>query len=321
MPTLRTNTSVPDADDFTGSPDTGEQRAYPLSENATDLAARLGQRVRAARSARALTRKQLAAESGISLPYLSRVEKGDGNVSIGVLHKLALALNLPIENLVADTDGYGADYALIVELLKRQSHEKLGEIRRMLVSEVQDEQAAQVQRSRRIALLGLRGAGKSTLGPVLAKRLSIPFIELNKEIEAEAGISLNEVFLIYRQPGYRRLERRCLERVISTYPEFVLAAGGGIVTEPSTYELLLHSSFCVWLRTDPEEHYRRVMAQHDVRIANEQLKREAMENITQSLCARENLYALAPACIDTTGKAIDASANEILKLMAEHHSQ
>ena len=307
-----------DTDDFPVSMDMGEQHADPISENATDLAARLGQRVRAARAARALSRKQLAAESGISLPYLSRVEKGDGNVSIGVLHRLALALNLPIENLVADTEGYGADYALIVELLKRQSHEKLADIRRMLLSHVSDKQNANGPRSRRIALVGLRGAGKSTLGPVLAKRLSIPFIELNKEIEAEAGINLSEVFLMYRQSGYRRLERRCLDRVISTYPEFVLATGGGIVTEPATYELLLHSFYCVWLRADPEEHYRRVMAQHDVRIANDQLKQEAMENITRSLGARESLYALAPANIDTTGRSIEESADEILKLMAEH---
>lgn len=307
-----------DTDDFPVSMDMGEQHADPISEKATDLAARLGQRVRAARAARALSRKQLAAESGISLPYLSRVEKGDGNVSIGVLHRLALALNLPIENLVADTEGYGADYALIVELLKRQSHEKLADIRRMLLSHVSDKQNANGPRSRRIALVGLRGAGKSTLGPVLAKRLSIPFIELNKEIEAEAGINLSEVFLMYRQSGYRRLERRCLDRVISTYPEFVLATGGGIVTEPATYELLLHSFYCVWLRADPEEHYRRVMAQHDVRIANDQLKQEAMENITRSLGARESLYALAPANIDTTGRSIEESADEILKLMAEH---
>ncbi|WP_334188455.1 shikimate kinase [Noviherbaspirillum sp.] len=307
-----------DADDFTGSLDIDEQRADPLSEKATVLTSRLGQRVRAARAARALSRKQLAVESGISLPYLSRVEKGDGNVSIGVLHRLALALNLPIENLLADTEGYGADYALIVELLKRQSHEKLGEIRRMLLDQVVDEEEAHAPRPRRIALIGLRGAGKSTLGPILAKRLSIPFVELNKEIEAEAGINLNEVFMIYRQAGYRRLERRCLERVISTYPEFVLATGGGIVTEPSTYELLLHSFYCVWLRADPEEHYRRVMAQHDVRIANEQLKQEAMENITRSLSARESLYALAAASVETTGKSIDASADEILKLMEEH---
>jgi XRE family aerobic/anaerobic benzoate catabolism transcriptional regulator len=286
-----------------------------VTDETSALSLRVGQRVRSARAARAMTMKQLASESGISLPYLSRVEKGDGNISIAVLHRLATALNLPTENLLSDNERYGADYALIVELLKRQSHEQLGEIRRWLADHVVKHTNASMQ-PRRIALIGLRGAGKSTLGPMLARELGTPFIELNREIEAEAGVSLNEIFWIYGQAGYRRLERRCLERVIATYPEAVLATGGGVVAEPATYELLLHSFYNVWLQAEPEDHFRRVMAQHDARIASPQLQQEAMENILRTLEARQPLYALAHANINTSGKTVEQSARELGALLS-----
>jgi XRE family aerobic/anaerobic benzoate catabolism transcriptional regulator len=286
-----------------------------VAEETSELSLRVGQRVRSARAARAMTMKQLALESGISLPYLSRVEKGDGNISIAVLHRLATALNLPTENLLSDNERYGADYALIVELLKRQSHEQLREIRRWLADHVAHHMHSSPQ-PRRIALIGLRGAGKSTLGPMLARQLGAPFIELNREIEAEAGVTLNEIFWIYGQAGYRRLERRCLERVIATYPEAVLATGGGVVAESATYELLLHSFYNVWLQAEPEDHFQRVMAQHDARIASPQLQQEAMENILRTLEARQKLYALAHANINTSGKTVEQSAKELLALLS-----
>jgi XRE family aerobic/anaerobic benzoate catabolism transcriptional regulator len=291
----------------------------PAPDEAPELSLRVGQRVRSARAARAMTMKQLALESGISLPYLSRVEKGDGNISIAVLHRLATALNLPIENLLSDSERYGADYALIVELLKRQSHEQLSEIRRWLADHVAKHMSS--EQPRRIALIGLRGAGKSTLGPVLAKQLGAPFIELNREIEAEAGVTLNEIFWIYGQAGYRRLERRCLERVIATYPEVVLATGGGVVAESATYELLLHSFYNVWVRAEPEDHFQRVMAQHDARIASPQLQQEAMENILRTLEARQPLYALAHADINTSGKSVEQSARELVALLSLHYQE
>lgn len=283
----------------------------------SDLSLRLGQRIRSARAARAMTMRQLALESDISLPYLSRVEKGDGNISLAVLYRLAAALNLSADHLLADEERYGPDYALIIELLKRQSSGQLREIRERLVDHLAGQKYSRVA-ARRIALIGLRGAGKSTLGALIAKRLGIPFVELNAEVEKEAGLSLSEIFSIYGQAGFRRLERRCLDRVVSTYPEVVMATGGGIVVEPATYELLLHSFFSIWLHADPEEHFRRVMAQHDVRIATPQLHEEAMANIIDALTARQRLYTLAHADIDTTDRQIDALVEQAVALADEN---
>jgi XRE family aerobic/anaerobic benzoate catabolism transcriptional regulator len=279
-----------------------------------ELSAQLGQRVRAARAARAMTMKQLAAESGISLPYLSRVEKGDGNISIAVLYRLAMALNLPIENLLSDSERYGSNYVLIVELLKRQSPAQLAEIRSLL-NEYASGRKAGASAPRRIALIGLRGAGKSTLGPRIAEQLNVPFMELNREIEREAGVGLTEIFWLSGQAGYRKLERRCLERIIASHPEVVLATGGGIVAEPATYELLQHSFYNVWLKAKPEEHFERVMAQHDVRIASPQLRQDAMENIVTTLEAREGLYQLAHLAVSTSDKGIEQLTKEIVALV------
>lgn len=273
--------------------------------SAPDLSLRIGQRVRACRAARAMTMKQLAGDSGISLPYLSRVEKGDGNVSVAVLQKLALALGVEIDSLISEHERYGADYALIVELLKRQSPAQLKEIRSMLLGH---EQSSHAGAPRRIALVGLRGAGKSTLGPLLARQLDIPFTELNREVEREAGLSLDLVFSLYGQAGFRRLERRCLDRIVAGNEPMVLATGGGIVVETGTYEVLLHSFHTVWLHAAPQEHFRRVMAQHDARIATPQLRDEAMRNIEGALQARRQAYALAHTHLDTTGQQVEALA-------------
>jgi XRE family aerobic/anaerobic benzoate catabolism transcriptional regulator len=289
--------------------------AKPSAPETAELSAQLGQRVRSARAARAMTMKQLAAESGISLPYLSRVEKGDGNISIAVLYRLAMALNLPIENLLADQERYGSNYVLVMELLKRQSPQQLAEIRQLLTEHLSGRQD-RVLAPRKIALIGLRGAGKSTLGPLIAAELGVPFIELNREIEKEAGISLNEIFWISGQAGYRKLERRCLERIIATCPEVVLATGGGIVAEPATYELLQHSFYNVWLKARPEEHFERVMAQHDVRIASPQLREDAMENIVRTLEAREGLYELAHLAVTTSDKSVQQLKKEVVDLLS-----
>ncbi|MCB5362978.1 helix-turn-helix domain-containing protein [Pusillimonas sp. CC-YST705] len=279
---------------------------------APDLSLRIGQRVRACRAARAMTMKQLAGESGISLPYLSRVEKGDGNVSVAVLSKLAMALGVEIDSLISEHERFGADYALIVELLKRQSPQQLKEIRGMLLQHAQTPQAGA---PRRIALVGLRGAGKSTLGPLLAQHLGIPFTELNREVEREAGLSLDLVFSLYGQAGFRRLERRCLDRIVASNAPVVLATGGGIVVETSTYEVLLHSFQTVWLHAAPQEHFRRVMAQHDARIATPQLRDEAMRNIEGAMHARRQAYALAHTHVDTTNKSVEHLVQEVAEAL------
>jgi XRE family aerobic/anaerobic benzoate catabolism transcriptional regulator len=268
-----------------------------LQANEGELHALLGQRVRDARARRFMTRKALAEESGISLAYLARVEGGTGNISLGLLQRLALALNLPIESFFTAEEAPSADFTLIVEFLRRQSPEQLTQIRQQLF--------ASEAGGQRIALIGIRGVGKSTLGPLLAERLGVPFVELNREIEKEANLAVSEIFTLYGQHGYRVLERSCLERVVAEYPDVVLATGGGIVAESATYELLLTSFFTIWLKAKPRVMFERVLAQHDARIASTQLRDEAIENIGRTLEARRHLYELAHASFDTSGKTLE----------------
>lgn len=264
-------------------------------ERESELHALVGQRVRDARARRFMTRKALAEESGISIAYLARVENGTGNISLGLLQRLALALNLPIESFFVAEESSNADFTMIVEFLRRQSAEKLAMIRRQLFDG--DES------SQRIALIGIRGVGKSTLGPLLAEHLGLPFVELNREIEKEAKLEVSEIFTLYGQHGYRVLERKCLQRIISEFPRVVLATGGGIVAETPTYELLLTSFFTIWLKAKPQVMFERVLAQHDARIASAELRKEAIENITRTLDARQHLYKLAAASFDTSGRS------------------
>ena len=278
--------------------------------NESELNALLAQRLRRARAQRFMTRKALAEQSGISLAYLARVEAGAGNISLALLQRLALALNLPIESFFTAEGRPIADFTMIVEFLKRQTPERLAQIRQRLFD---GDRAAQ-----RIALIGIRGVGKSTLGPLLSERLGIPFVELNREIEKEAKLAISEIFTLYGQHGYRVLERSCLERIISEYPNVVLATGGGIVAESATYELLLTSFFTIWLRAKPRVMFERVLMQHDARIASVQLRDEALENIARTLEARQPLYQLAHASFDTSGKALRADCPGVARVCCRH---
>jgi XRE family aerobic/anaerobic benzoate catabolism transcriptional regulator len=150
---------------------------------------------------------------------------------------------------------------------------------------------------------------------LLAERLGIPFVELNREIEKEAGIAVSELFMLYGQHGYRALERRCLERIVASYPKVVLATGGGIVAEPATYELLLASFFTIWLKAKPLAMFERVLAEHDARIASADMRDEALENIGRTLEARRHLYELAPASFDTTDKTVREIVPALLALL------
>ncbi|HWP09824.1 MAG TPA: helix-turn-helix transcriptional regulator [Polyangiaceae bacterium] len=278
-----------------------------LDTSESELHALLGRHVREARARRFMTRKALARDSGISLAYLARVEAGTGNISLGLLQRLALALNLPIEGLLTSEATANPDFTLIIEFLKRQAPERLARIRRQLFDGEADGQ--------RIALIGIRGVGKSTLAPMLADRLGIPFVELNREIEAEANLAVGEIFTLFGQRGYRELERACLERVIAKYPNVVLATGGGLVAESGTYELLLSSFFTVWLQARPRVMFERVLAQHDARIASANLRDEAIENIGRTLEARRPLYELAHASLDTSGKSLEQIVPALLALL------
>jgi XRE family aerobic/anaerobic benzoate catabolism transcriptional regulator len=288
--------------------DTGvvnEHLAPHLTENALHVA--LGQRVRDARARRFMTRKALAEQSGISLAYLARVEGGTGNISLGLLQRLSLALSLPIETFLASGEPPNADFTMIVEFLKRQPPERLAQLRQQLY---EGDGGGQ-----RIALIGIRGVGKSTLGPLLAERIGVPFVELNREIEKQADLAIDEIFNLYGQQGFRALERSCLERVIAEHPNVVLATGGGLVAETATYELLLASFFTIWLKAKPRVMFERVLAQHDARIASAPLRDEAIENIARTLKARQPLYELAHASLDTSGKAIGKIVQSLLGLL------
>jgi len=254
-------------------------RARPPSEAQDALyLGRLGDRVRAWRNAHGMSRRLLAESSGVSERYLAQLEAGRGNISVLLLRRVARAMRVPVEQLV------------------------------------REEPAA---RSARIALVGLRGAGKSTLGARLAQTLGVPFIELDREVEKEAGADLAEVFALYGQDAFRRFERRALERVLEENERAVIAAGGGLVTEPSTYELLLERCFCVWLKASPQEHMSRVVAQGDLRpfAGKTQGRSAALDEIRKLLADRERLYARAPLALDTSGRTVRQTLQELRKAL------
>ena len=276
-----------------------------------DYLAALAERVREARARRGISRKLLARDSGVSERYLAQLEAGQGNVSILLLRQIATALNLPLTELLAEDTGDAVELTLTTQFLKRLPRQTLAAVRSQLV---RDYGSARDERMKRIALIGLRGAGKSTLGAKLAKALGAPFVELDREIEREAGTGLSEIFLLYGQAGYRRYERRCLERVLEKNERAVIATGGSIVSEPGTYELLLSTCFTVWLRAEPEEHMARVIAQGDTRpmAGNDQ----AMEDLRRILDGRAVLYGQADVTMDTAGKTTEQSFSALRKAVA-----
>ncbi len=259
---------------------------------------RVGDRIRELRARRGMTRKILAKDSGVSERYLAQLEAGQGNASLTILHRVARALDVALSALVTEAPEPGPDLAGATEVLRRLRPEQLAEARALLLETfggVDDR-----VRVGRIALIGLRGAGKTALGAPLAKRLGAPFIELDREIERESGVSLATIFDFYGQAGFRRLERRCLERVIESHPRFVLATGGSIVSEPATFERLLAACYTVWLRAAPMEHMQRVVAQGDMRpMAG---NRESMADLQRILAGREPMYRRADAVVDTSGE-------------------
>jgi XRE family aerobic/anaerobic benzoate catabolism transcriptional regulator len=266
----------------------------------------LAERVREARARRGMTRRILARDSGVSERYLAQLESGQGNASVLVLEQVAQALGLPVAELLREPSPRAAELALITQFLSRLPAHRLAEVR----AQLQREHGADgSQRRLRIALVGLRGAGKSTLGARLARARQVPFIELDREVEREAGTGLSEVFLLYGQAGYRRLERRALETVLDTHGACVIATGGSIVSEPATYERLLSACFTVWLRAAPEEHMARVVAQGDTRpMAG---NTEAMEDLKRILDNRAALYGQADATVDTAGRTPRQSLRDL----------
>lgn len=282
--------------------------APALAEHAggdADFLVAMGRRVREARERRGLARKALSRAAGVSERYLAQLEAGAGNASVLLLRNVARALGLPLTELL-DAPDNPVEQRLIRRFLERLPEHRLEDVVFRLMRDFGHEEST---RKKRIALVGLRGAGKTTLGAALAAELAVPFVELDREIEREAGISLSEVFLLYGQTGYRRIERRCLERMIEAHPEMVMSVGGGIVSEPDTYNLLLQSFFTVWVRASPGEHMARVVAQGDLRPM--QGNAEAMSDLNRILDAREPLYRKADTTLDTSGESPEQSLSRL----------
>lgn len=311
MPTRKPPTDPIDLSDVTPDAMPGAETAVDVQDS--PLLASLARRVRTLRAQRGMTRKQLAQHSGVSLPYLARVEAGVGNASLTVLHKIAHALNVGVEAMIAERDEFDGDLLILMEYLKQQPPHVLSRLRRQIMVPAQPGEGGAAMR---VALLGLRGAGKSTLGPLLAQALGAPFIELDKEVEREAGIDVGEIITMYGQAALRRIERQCIERIIGAHERVVLATGGSIVSESATYERVLRAFHTVWLRARPEIHFQRVMQQKDARIATAALRKEALEHIDRMLDARETLYQLADVSLDTSDLSPEQALAALVKQVA-----
>jgi len=280
------------------------------SESESDQAAYLGllgDRIRDGRARRGMTRKILARDSKVSERYLAQLETGLGNISIVLLRQIARAMGLPLADLVREEPEGPVELTLLIQTLGRLQPPELSQARKLLTDTFGT--VVESERRQRIALIGLRGAGKSTLGARLAKTKNVPFIELDREVERESGTTLSEVFDLYGQSAYRRYERRALENVIEHHHRAVIATGGSIVTEPATFDLLLSACFTVWLTAAPEEHMGRVVAQGDYRPMAE--SDEAMDDLRRILASRNALYAKADATVDTAGKTVDQCLREL----------
>jgi XRE family aerobic/anaerobic benzoate catabolism transcriptional regulator len=283
--------------------------AIPAAEEA-DFLEKVGRRVRELREGRGLTRRALANQADVSERYLGQLETGEGNVSILLLRRLALVLNAPISELL-EIEPEQLEQRSVRRFLEQIPRHRVPDLLSRLEREVGSEREG---RRHRVALIGLRGAGKSTLGRRLSQELGAPFLEMDREIEAESGLPLSELFSLYGQAGYRRFEGRCLNRIVKEYPQAVLSVGGGVVSEASTYDFLLANCFTVWLKASPSEHMQRVIAQGDMRPMAE--SHEAMEDLKRILIGREPQYRKADATVDTSGISVDASFARLRDVVA-----
>jgi len=266
----------------------------------------LGQRVRTMRALRGMSRKVLAKVSGISERYIAQLEAGRGNVSIVLLRRVSDAMGAHLEDLIPAADP-APDWPVMRDLLRKATAAQIAQAKDLLAGHGA---AAHRASFSGIALIGLRGAGKSTLGKVLAKKIGWNFVELNKEIEAQNGLSVAEIIALYGQEGFRRMEQSALNQLLARKELMVLATGGGIVSEPLTFDLILSSFYTIWLKAEPEEHMSRVRKQGDLRPMADD--RSAMMELRNILVSREPLYARAAATVDTAGLSVDAAAARLI---------
>jgi XRE family transcriptional regulator, aerobic/anaerobic benzoate catabolism transcriptional regulator len=274
---------------------------------------KLADKIRAARAQRGMTRSALAADSGVSLRFLAQLEAGEGNPSILVLRRVAAAMGFPPEVLLSEEPEKSLDQALLLQTLQRLAPEGLTAARQLIVERFGNSGSRAGKRDY-VALIGLRGAGKSTLGRRLALQRGVPFFELDREVEREYGATIGEILQLHGQPGYRRFERQCLQSVLEKHDAAVIETGGGLAADPQTLPLLLESSFVVWVRASPEEHMQRVIDQGDMRPMAK--SREAMRELKNILKAREPYYKQAALQLSTSGKSVDTSFAELLDGLA-----
>jgi XRE family aerobic/anaerobic benzoate catabolism transcriptional regulator len=269
-----------------------------------------------------MTRKTLAHESDVSERHLAQLESGEGNISILLLRRIAAVLSVSLEELFAATqqddrhgDRRSSQKQTILRFIERLPSHRLEEAAARLMRDLGPEQNLRLAR---VALIGLRGAGKSTLGSQLATERHVPFIELDHEIEKDTGMPLTEIFSLYGQSGYRSIEKRTLERVVRAGDRAIISVGGGIVSEKETYDYLLAHCYTIWIKAQPEEHMSRVIAQGDFRAMAGSDR--AMEDLRSILESREPLYRKADTTVDTSNESVDASFTK-LKAALEAASQ
>ena len=292
------------------------KKPAPRRPEASPLLLALGERVRMLRARRGMTRKAVSLASGVSERHLANLEYGVGNASILVLQQVAQALDSSVAELAGDVSTSSPEWLMIREVLRGRGDAELRQARLALgelfggAAAVESDGA----RRRRIALVGLRGAGKSTLGQRLADAMDLPFVELSREIEKTAGCSIREIHDLYGSNAYRRYERRALDETLGLHAEAVIATPGGIVSEPATFNVLLSRCTTVWLQAAPEEHMARVAAQGDTRPMA--ASREAMEDLRRILAGREAFYAKADHTLNTSGESVAGSVDRLRKMVA-----
>ena len=268
--------------------------------------------MRRGRAKRGISRRQLAADSGLSERYLAQIEGGSGNPSAIVLKAIADAIDSAVIDLIPRGAARSEAFSDILDLLARAPASELPAIADTIRSRLAA--ASSSDRGRRIALVGLRGAGKSTLGRALADHLGCPFVELNRVVEQDYGASVPLLIEMSGLTTFRRYERACLERVIAENEAAVIATAGGIVANADTYALLLRRTHTVWIKAKPDEHMSRVMKQGDFRPMAQ--NREAMSDLIAILDARRDDYARAEAVLDTAGERVEHSLARLIRLVA-----
>ena len=276
--------------------------------NDAEFLIRLGARVRQIRAQRGMSRRLLAASADVSERYLAQLETGKGNVSVLLLRQIAGAMGVRIDTLTDVEVELPPVYASIREHIRAMSASDM----QTLHAHLFDNLASSANKPKRVALIGLRGAGKSTIGKRVANHLGVPFMELAETIESVAGMSLNEIFSLGGQSSYRKFEQQAISKLLAEFDEGVLAVGGSVVADTSVFERLLRSFTTVWLRASPEEHMERVIAQGDDRpMAG---NRHAMDELRRILVEREPLYQRADFVIDTTNSSIEKTCGDLLAL-------